>query len=65
MGTIVELPRILVIKLLFLLYGNGIAVYAEVLDDNLRIVVEMEEVHRRRRVVLGLNYLMVLPLTPR
>jgi hypothetical protein len=59
-----------VIKPLFLLYGNGIValVNAEVGDDNLRIVVEMEEgVHLRRELLLlGLKDLLVLlPLTLR
>ena len=56
---IVDLLRILAIKPLFLLYGNGIAlVHAEVGDDSLRIVVEKEGV----RLLLGLKDLMVLLL---
>ena len=66
MGTTVDLLRIPVIKLLFLLYGNGIAlVHAEAGDDNLRIVVEMELGVHLRRVLLGLKDLMVLLLTLR
>ena len=62
MGTTVDLLRILVIKLSFLLYENGIVlVHAEVEDENLGIVVEKEEVDLRR-VLLDLIYLRDLLL---
>jgi hypothetical protein len=69
MGPTVDHLRIRVIKPLFLLYGNGIAlVHAEVGDANLlnlRIVVVIEGVHLRRMLLLGMKELMDLPLTLR